>query len=180
MVNSRNKGSQVRKVLKWLPDYDISEEGEVRRITPAKTRGAVPYIIVGGDNARGYRRVKLSLPDGSKKQFLISHLVCEAFYGPRPTPKHHCAHWDGDCGNDRASNLRWATPIENVGRDRARHGRSPKGERNGRSVITQNQAKEIKRRYTGEYGQVAALSREFGLSYSATLSICKGERWTHV
>lgn len=167
-----------RRILEWLPDYDIAEDGEIRRITPAKTRGNVPYAVRGGDNGQGYRRVKLSLPDGSKKGFLVSHLVCEAFHGARPAGHIHCAHWDGDSSNDHKDNLRWATPQQNVGDDRRRHGRTPKGERNGRSVLSACQVNEMRRLYTGEYGQVAMLSRMYGLSYSATSAIIKGERWS--
>jgi len=166
-----------RIILPWLPDYDISEDGEVRRITPAKTRGAVPYVIKGGDNGKGYLRVKLSLPDGSKRGFIVSHLVCEAFHGPKPEASMHCAHWDGDASNNRYTNLRWATAKENVGDDRLRHGRTPRGERNGRCKLTAQQVKEMRGRYTGKYGQAESLAREYGLSSSATHSILKGGNW---
>lgn len=166
-----------RIVLPWLPDYDIAESGEVRRITPAKTRGTVPYVIKGGDNMHGYRRVKLSLPDGSKRGIHVCHLVCEAFYGPKPDPSMHCAHWDGDASNDHYTNLRWATAKENVGDDRLRHGRTPRGQRNGRCKLSEMQVKEMRSKYTGQWGQAEALAREYGLSSAATHSILKRKNW---
>lgn len=166
-----------RIILPWLPDYDIAENGEVRRITPAKTRGAVPYVIKGGDNGKGYRRVKLSLPDGSKRSFHVCHLVCEAFHGPKPDPSMHCAHWDGIASNDHYTNLRWATAQENVGEDRLRHGRTPRGQRNGRCKLTEMQVKEMRGKYTGKWGQVQALAREYGLSSSATHAILSRSNW---
>ena len=167
-----------RRVLSWLPDYDIAENGEIRRITKAKTRGAVPYVVKGCDNGKGRRRVTLILPDGTRKQFMIFHLVCEAFHGPRPHASMHCAHWDGNIANDHFTNLRWATAKENVGDDRMRHGRTPRGERNGRCKLTADQVKEMRRKYTGEYGQIERLAREYGLSSSATHSILKGGNWS--
>lgn len=167
-----------RRILDWLPDYDIAENGEIRRITRAITRGNVPYVIRGGNNGKGYRRVKLSLPDGSKKGFIVSHLVCEAFHGPRPNDKMHCAHWDGDSSNDHKDNLRWATPQQNVGDDRIRHGRTPRGERNGRSILTAEQVKEIRKIYTGEHGQIAMLAKMYNLSNSAMHAAIKGDNWS--
>ena len=167
-----------RVILPWLPDYDIAENGEVRRVTPAKTRGAVPYIVLGGDNGSGYRRVKLTPPNGSKRRFFVSHLVCEAFHGPRPSNRMHCAHWDGDASNDHYENLRWATAKENVGDDRLRHGRTPRGQKNGRCKVTKEQVIEMREKYTGKYGQIEEIAREYGLSSSATRSILSRGHWS--
>ena len=167
-----------RVILEWLPDYDIAENGEVRRITPAKTRGETPYVVHGSDDGRGYRRVKLMLPDGSKKKLMVASLVCEAFHGPKPDPAMHCAHWDGNSQNNNFQNLRWATPKENVGDDRIRHGRTPRGSKNGRCRVTERQVIEMRKKYNGNHGEVASIAREYGLSRSATFSILKGINWS--
>ena len=172
--------AKLRKTLSWLPDYDISEDGEIRRITPAKTRGAVPYIVRGSTCAKGYRRVKLMTPNGNKAFLPVHRLVCEAFYGPPPKPGLHAAHWDGQSTNNHFKNLRWATALENVGEDRARHGRLPKGQRNGRAILTEDQVVEIRTKYKEKHGDVAKLAREYGVSHSAMLSVCRGEHWSHV
>lgn len=72
----------------------------------------------------GYVHVTLS-KDGKTARRAVHRLVAEAFLGPRPTKRHQVAHWDGDPGNNKLSNLRWATPVENFG-DRLRHGKAPR------------------------------------------------------
>ncbi len=90
-----------------LPGWIIGDDG---RVLDAATRERPPSV-----NWWGYPTLKVG------GQLLPVHtLVCEAFHGPRPTPKHQVAHGDGDRLNNRASNLRWATPKEN-GADRIRH-----------------------------------------------------------
>lgn len=167
-----------RRILSWLPDYDISECGEVRRITPSQTRKGHPYQIKGGDNGRGYRRVKLMLPCGAKKSFLVSHLVCEAWHGPRPTQAHHCAHWDGNKANDTAENLRWATPKQNVGDDRIRHGRTPRGKKNGRAVLTEQQVLDARQKYREKADSISNLARKYGVARSTMSSALKGGNWS--
>lgn len=44
----------------------------------------------------------------------IHTLVCLAFHGPKPTPKHQVAHKDCNKMNNGYLNLRWATPKENI------------------------------------------------------------------
>lgn len=48
-----------------------------------------------------------------KKTFKVHQLVCEAFYGPKPTPLHIVLHLDEDPSNNRPENLRWGTRKEN-------------------------------------------------------------------
>lgn len=161
------------RTLEWLPDYAISEDGDIERVVDGVTRkaGFRPRGSIRG----GYHAFKLSI-NGKKRTWLAHRLVCEAWHGPAPSAEHQVAHGDGNPLNNHFSNLRWATCLENQ-RDRRKHGTAPIGENNPRAKITAAQAREIKRRYCGRYGQVAQLSREFGLSHSATLSICKGEHW---
>lgn len=165
-----------RRILDWLPDYDISEDGEVRRITPAKTRGRVPYVVKGRVD-QGYHSAKLVLPNGTKRDSRVHRLVCEAFHGAPERPDLHAAHWDGDRLNNNFKNLRWATVKENVGLDRHRHGRAPCGARNPRAKLTATDVAEIREQFTGRHGQIAALSREYGISYSGMWSVCHGENW---
>jgi hypothetical protein len=48
-------------------------------------------------------------------------VVCTAFHGSRPSPVHQAAHRNGVPTDNRAANIRWATPKENQA-DRERHG----------------------------------------------------------
>lgn len=47
------------------------------------------------------------------KNYCSHFLVCLAWHGPRPSPRHQVDHIDRDRWNNRASNLRWVTPREN-------------------------------------------------------------------
>lgn len=44
----------------------------------------------------------------------VHRLVCEAFHGPRPSPKHVVIHLNEDATDNRAENLKWGTQKENL------------------------------------------------------------------
>lgn len=50
--------------------------------------------------------------DSVKRTFHLSHLVCEAFHGPRPKG-YQCMHLDGNPKNNKPENLAWGTIHEN-------------------------------------------------------------------
>lgn len=75
-----------------------------------------------GHNAKKYRSrhyAKIQIGTGrSKKTYRRKHyyvhiLVCTAFHGPRPSPKHQVDHINRDRWDNRPENLRWVTPHEN-------------------------------------------------------------------
>jgi len=80
-----------------------------------------------------------------KERFYIHQLVALAFIGPCPEGMEVC-HNDGNAENNCAENLRYGTHQENM-RDMIRHGtnngKGPAGEKNGNSILTDNQVKEI-------------------------------------
>ena len=43
------------------------------------------------------------------KGYWVHILVCEAFHGPRPSPKHEVRHKNGISSDNRAENLEWGT-----------------------------------------------------------------------
>jgi hypothetical protein len=76
-------------------------------------------------------------------QHYVHRLVTVTFHGPQPTPNHQCAHGDGDKNNNKASNLRWATPKENK-RDARKHGGIVFGERHGMAKLNENDVIRIR------------------------------------
>ena len=101
----------------WLPDYEISEDGDVRRLTGTRRndpRYGPGYVIKGypAGFRRQYRYVKLTLADGNQIKLPVHRLVCEAWHG-KPPPEHEVAHNDGNPANNHWSNLRWDTPLGN-------------------------------------------------------------------
>lgn len=140
-----------------FPDYEISEVGEIRRLTDHHylkdlIAGSRPAIIFGGrirKNKNGtvkdqrYKRVWLhNRQDGKRSLISVHILVCRAFHGPRPTGKHLACHNDGDQFNNHYSNLRWDTPAANTA-DCRRHGTDLVGARNGQAQIAEEMARKV-------------------------------------
>lgn len=102
-----------------VPDYEVSEQGDLRLL---KNKGnyVAGNILKGSCDRNGYRRYRLRIK-GCRTGFSAHRLTLLAFVGPPPTPRHQCAHWDGNPSNNHYSNLRWATAAENAA-DRVRHG----------------------------------------------------------
>ena len=136
----------VRRVLRGEPTH-VRFEQYVQR-----TDGC--WLWAGGRTERGYGRFKV---DG--KTIRASRWAYEHFIGPIP---------DGLCVLHRCDNppcvnpahLFVGTDADNV-RDCLAKGRHRHGGTGSR--LTVEQRAEIRRRYTGAYGQQAALAREFGV-----------------
>ena len=121
-----------------LPDIFDSESEQWRRsiveIYAVSSCGSVMSLIPGhvGEHLQtwtdpdGYKHVTLRF-EGRDKRFAVHSLVATAFHGLRPTPTHQAAHENGNPGDNRSGNLRWATPKENQG-DRLKHGTASRGE----------------------------------------------------
>lgn len=115
-----------RPVVGFEGRYEVSDYGDVRslpRTTVAKDGrvwsfpGCSMVHTIRKDS--GYHVVTLR-DEQRKKQRKVHQLVCEAFHGPRPSPKHHVRHLNGDKDDNRLVNLVWGTASENV-RDSLRH-----------------------------------------------------------
>jgi hypothetical protein len=161
------------RIVPGHPAYEASSQGRIRRIKAAKgaTVGSIRNPYVRED---GYAQVVLSVP-GNKQSFLVHAVICMVFHGPRPTPTHQVAHWDGNRLNNRASNLRWATSQENVD-DTKRHGHILVGERNAQAKLTEDEVREIRRRFkAGETPRELALV--YGMTRSGIRGITEGHNW---
>ena len=117
------------RVIADAADYAISNLGRVKRIKADWQGKYLGMIHAGSIHRGGYLAYSLCTKSGrvTKK---AHRLVCEAFNGPQPPDKHHCAHRDGNPANNTPQNLYWATTKENAA-DRDRHGRTARGENSG-------------------------------------------------
>lgn len=86
---------------------------------------------------------------------------------------------DGDPSNNTLRNLGWETVSQNNLR-RTAHGRLPLGSDIAVSKLTESDVREIRRRYTGEWGQLTRLGEEFGCSRTNIKNIVSGKWWRHV
>ena len=87
--------------------YEVSDSGEVRNI---KTK----HVLAQQVNNRGYAKVFLS-DNGKQNGVLVHRLVASAFVvNDDPTNKTQVNHINEDKTDNRASNLEWVTPSENI------------------------------------------------------------------
>lgn len=125
----------------------------------------------------GYFRAGL-YADGKVTWKLVSHLVLEAFVGPRPDGKIACHFPDKDTSNNNMSNLRWDTPAANNS-DQVIHGTTLKGEKNPGAKLTEAQVLEIRTLHKSGVSR-RMLSEAFGVGYTAIDAIVRMLKWTHI
>ena len=161
-----------RKIEGW-DGYEVSNFGQVRswkvcRRSPLEPlpRPIAPWVL-----PNGYHQVKLK-NKGEKCNVYIHRAVMNAFAGACPEG-NEVAHWDGNKGNNKLENLRYATPVENAV-DMLRHGNRQMGEKHYLSKVTAEQAAKVLA-FVGTHAEAA---RQLGISYSIVYSIRVGTHWT--
>jgi hypothetical protein len=162
-----------------VPDYpyEISSLGRVRRT--GKARGAKVGRILKPNVMRvGYLSVNLSRNDVKAGCTYLHDLVCTIFHGPRPTPKHEVAHWDGDRTNCKANNLRWATRKENFS-DMPRHGTRRFGEKHHGALLRDDLVIKIRAAAASGVTQ-QKLADAHGVSVGTIQSAISRKTWAHV
>lgn len=174
--------------MQWLrcvgfPDYEVSECGDVRRATPARTRAA-GHRLNGFIDADGYLRYRLIDPNGEKRTVIAQRLVAEAFIGPAPTDAHEVAHNNGSRIANHFSNLRWATRKENDS-DTIIHGTARVGVGNGNAKLTDQDVRDIRRVYRQIKNRerdekISDLARSYGIHHATLINIATGKSWAHV
>jgi len=179
---SRDKGMRCTPKVEWrpvvgLPDYMVSEYGDVMRITRGKTR-RMGHQPEGQMTTFGYRQYKLMSPDGCKVACWAHRLVMEAFVGPAPTESHQVAHSDGDPLNNQISNLRWATVAENAD-DKVRHGRSLAGRKNPNAKLDEERVSQVRSLYESGYGG-PTIAKMMGIGSTTVYQIVRREHWPNV
>lgn len=172
--------------------YEVSSLGRVRRCKPDRYGRGVGRMLTPATNLHGYLFVGL-VRDRKNTSTNIHALVCEAFHGPKPTPRHEVAHGDGDQTNNAADNLRWATRKENFA-DRDAHGRTARGathfsathpelcargEGHGMAKLTEANVIAIKSA-PAYFGVQSQLARQFGISQQQISDIRNGKSWRHI
>lgn len=173
-----------REVVGW--PYQISSHGRLRRTESYRQYQAGMVLKPREKFQAG--RPKVGNPlyleyilnhKGKTKSVSAHRLVCEAFHGPRPSERHEVAHWDGNTRNSHYTNLRWATPKENSGNDRKRHGRTACGDRNAGAKLTTDDVIRIKKLLmNGRTNR--EIAETFNVSKSAIERIKSRRNWSHL
>lgn len=160
--------------LEWLPSYEISDDGRVRR-TVTKRGCTAGDIIRGSLHRQGYWTYFLR-ENGSGKWHFAHRLVCEAFHGSPPDDRPWVAHFDGDKLNNHVSNLRWASRKENE-RDKRRHGTLPMGERHHNATLDWERVRAIRSSFGGRRGEIKEMAAKYGVSRTAVSLVLRSRTW---
>lgn len=115
----RRRSERWVNVLGFEGHYEVSNFGDVRSVTREIVRsGPTGNLLKQGKIRRqyvtpkGYCRLQLR-SEGRVKNALVHILVAEAFL-PNPDARTQVNHLNGRKRDNRASNLEWATPSENL------------------------------------------------------------------
>lgn len=146
-------------------------------------RGDGCWIWKGSLNAYGYGRMSIGTPPNQRNA--MAHRVSwEMHFGPIGDGLYVCHRCDNPpCVNP--AHLFLGTQFDNMG-DAGRKGRLPQqkyagfcaGSRNGRSKLTEAQAKEIRDSWPAISQR--SLATKFGVSRALVRHIIAGGNWTHV
>lgn len=152
--------------------YEVSNLGQLRRLH--KTR--YPSVLVPYRAKRGKYLVFSLRVDGTTKLVRLNRLVALAFHGEPPFLGADARHLDGDKENNYATNIAWGSRTDNEA-DKVRHGTSNQGERHGMAKLTNEQVRELVRRYRNGENPVT-LAAEFKVNKSYPASVARGTRRT--
>ena len=102
-----NEYKEVRSCFYKGEEYFVRDNGAVLRKAPpqAKKRKTDDTWTFGKKNKNGYFAIA-SVP--------VHRIVAFAYLGEAPSKKHVVDHIDTNKCNNRPSNLRWVTRLENV------------------------------------------------------------------
>lgn len=161
--------------------YEVSNMGNVRSLLkPGNRRNKVgnPRNLKLRKDKRGYCSVSLPLGDNGKYVTKLVHrLVAETFIGALPEGKE-TAHLNGNSSDNSVSNLAYVTHIENESH-KAKHGTSPKGERNGQAKLLGWQVEIAKYLASKGIPQVK-IAEMFGWHRNSISEVVNGTRWSHI
>lgn len=162
------------RIIAEATDYAVSSIGRVKRVKPDRLGRGLGKILNTPIGDAGYPCCSLHV---NRKQLhrRIYQLVCRAFHGPKPTPKHEVRHLDGSKTNSAASNLAWGTSAENTA-DCVRHGTLARGERLPQTKLTEVQVAAI-RESSEHYRSIAD---KFGISPNYVHTVRRCGSWQHV
>jgi len=161
------------------PNYEASSLGRVRSvdrtfIDSIGRQYSLPGVVLRPTRQGRYLKVAL----GADNTIAVHIVVCSAFHGLRPAGKHGVAHGNGDCHDNRAANLRWATVSENLA-DMVRHGTSCVGSKNGASKLTEDDIRAI-RKLRAANMPVKDIAARYGTHYVHISRIVHRAIWKHV
>ena len=154
-----------------FPAYEVSDRGDVRRVTPHRGKSAVDGVLKPSRQPNGYLAVNL-YRDGRATRRTVHTLVYEAFVGSREGIEVN--HIDGDKSNNALVNLEAATSAQNKAHA-VRTGLAAVGARNAATKISQADVVSIRAASKAGVTQ-RAIARQFGVSQGHVSDIVRGRK----
>lgn len=147
--------------------YYVCEDGTVwsfyRRGTPARSKQpASTGSVVGTGKSSGYYCVKPRNSGG----WLVHQMVMECYGPPQPDGDYVIDHIDEDKLNNSIQNLRWLKRGENVLKTFF--------VTRGTSLLTPEQASEVREKYLPRHYTRKMLAEEYGVSEGTIKDILRG------
>lgn len=133
------------------------------------------WLWTGAKIPSGYGLIWIN----SRRKYINTHRVSYMLHRGF-LPKHLCVCHT--CDNPACVNpehLFLGTSPENTA-DKMKKGRQSKGSKHGRSVLTEVDVLDIRRIYTGKYGELSALARQYGVSANSMMMIINRKHWRHI
>jgi hypothetical protein len=160
-------------------DYRVGSDGSIwtRKVRGSKFGKVGSWWKMSSPPAgKGYLHINVRVA-GKTIHFQVHTLVATAFHGPPPEGME-CRHLNGNPADNRIENLAWGTRQENAA-DCNRHGRTARGDRNGRRRLNETQVREIHDLLEQglSHGEIAD---RYGVAGTTISSIAAGYSWMHL
>lgn len=165
----------------WGDLYLIGELGTVLALPrTGKHRYQDAHTLKPHKTRQGYLTIALTRHGQGTRQYRLHRLVA-AVWVSNPEGKPFVNHKDCNKKNNQAGNLEWCTHGENIAHAVAnnRHLIRLRGSAHPRSVLTEGDVLEIRRRHA-EGETLAKIAQSFGCSWATIQAITSGRHWKHV
>lgn len=158
-----------------FPGYFVTDAGAI--YSRVQTQGHWAKRLSVRKHRGGYRFAEV-IRDGKRTHLYVHRAVALAFHGLPPAGQPEARHLDGDLANNCAANIAWGSHRENMA-DRTRHGRNPKGRRNGRAKLDEAKVAVI-RTLVARGRTMPAVARHFGVDTGTVADIVDRTLWPDV
>lgn len=163
--------SRYGRPVAGLPGYTVTAIGTVF----SHVKRGRPRKLSTQPHHHGHARVQLRV-DGKPRSFFVHVLVALVWIGPPPFEGALVLHRDGCASNNRSTNLRYGTQLENLA-DMREHGTLLRGERIANAKLTAALVEEARARKAAGTA-TRALARDYQVSPTTMARALDGRTWS--